>query len=223
MRGTKSREMLRFLLIFVGLVTTILANNPQQIDTSSKILEELTKNANETSEKLNRLTKLVYDQEKTLKSFDQKLNDLAKQTNKQFEDVNSFVRCAPDSLLTALPNGKKYLFSHSSSVEWKEANETCTKQGLLLATIKDEDDASVIASVGRRISPHRGWWVSAKNSGGEKKDFRWRDGSKLELDSPLWARDVDKADDCVRIHNKLDSLPCDSHWYFICELPTECY
>ncbi|XP_059470750.1 C-type lectin domain family 4 member F-like [Neocloeon triangulifer] len=130
--------------------------------------------------------------------------------------------------LTLLPNGKKYLFSHSSFVDWNSANESCVKQGLHLATIVDLNDAQIVANQGQRVKQVPGWWVSAKNfASGDEKDFRWQDGTNLALDSPLWVNNAgDEKRGCVLIYNYnvgfLNSNPCTSERHFICQLPAEC-
>ncbi|XP_059471022.1 hepatic lectin-like [Neocloeon triangulifer] len=129
---------------------------------------------------------------------------------------------ARSSNLTELSNGKNYSF-HQTRANWTFASEFCSKKGLNLATITDENDAQVVAAEGRRIY-NDGWWVSARNV---EREFQWLDGSVLELDSPLWRDGTDKTKDCVYIYNysngKLRSRACNENLPFICELPSECY
>ncbi|XP_059470859.1 uncharacterized protein LOC132193922 [Neocloeon triangulifer] len=133
-------------------------------------------------------------------------------------------KCPPaDSInLKTLSNGKKYFFN-STAVNWSRANELCDKQGLHLVKIKDLHDTQIWMT---ELS--YAWWVSVKNQGtGGEKDFRWRDGTKLDLNSPLWWENADKTHDCVYINTwrkgKLNSHPCYGTSYTVCELPRECY
>ncbi|XP_059471003.1 C-type lectin domain family 4 member F-like [Neocloeon triangulifer] len=127
--------------------------------------------------------------------------------------------------LKLLSNGKKYYF-HPSYANWTFANETCSKKGLHLASIKDQNDAQVVAAEAYKIDPTDAWFVSAKIRASEK-DLRWQDGTKLDLDSHLWKDGADKSKDCVWIFNwpkgKLSSATCSHRQPFICQLPSECY
>ncbi|XP_059483627.1 hepatic lectin-like [Neocloeon triangulifer] len=132
------------------------------------------------------------------------------------------------SNLTTLSNGKRYSF-YPTEKNWTSANETCAKMGLHLATIRDLNEAQIVAAEGNRIKKDDAWWVSAKNQGsGSEKEFHWSDGTKLELDSPLWMDNAYKKKDCVLIYHgwnkgKLTSNICNYGTPFICELPRECY
>ncbi|XP_059482154.1 uncharacterized protein LOC132200583 isoform X2 [Neocloeon triangulifer] len=133
---------------------------------------------------------------------------------------------ARSSKLTLLSSGKMYFFSYPTQTNWTFANETCAKKGLHLATIRDQNEALTVAAEGKRIYSN-GWWVSAKNQG-SRNDFRWSDGTKLELDSPLWMDNADKKTDCVLIYHgwnkgKLNGFECTNIRPFVCELPSECY
>ncbi|XP_059470735.1 C-type lectin domain family 4 member G-like isoform X2 [Neocloeon triangulifer] len=177
---------------------------------NEKLREELIKLSNATNDRLDQLAKTV----------DQHQNQI-------FEIINS-LKCivARLSNLTLL-NCKIYSF-HQTFANWTSANEICNKNCLNLATIRDLNEAQLVAAEAQRIKKGYAWWVSAKNLGrGSEKDFLWRDGTKLELDSPMWVENGDKTQDCVRIHNwtngKLQGYPCNSDQPFICELPSECY
>ncbi|XP_059470806.1 hepatic lectin-like [Neocloeon triangulifer] len=236
--------MLRVLMLFI--LASVLAENSAKTR-ELEMLEELTKNWNEMNEKLNRLSQIVYDQMRNFNESNQRLNDLAavaeKRQNQNFEELSQklgnlatqqqhehdaiklSIKCLGKSAnLKTLSNGKKYSFLHVTAVNWTLANETCTNLGLNLATIRDQNEAEVVAEEAQRTNYHNGWWVLARNSG---EDFHWQDGTKLELDSPLWKDGADKSQDCVRIYNwnggKLDSLSCAELRFFICELPSDCY
>ncbi|XP_059471082.1 uncharacterized protein LOC132194045 [Neocloeon triangulifer] len=125
--------------------------------------------------------------------------------------------------LKTLSNGKKYSF-HLTFKNWNTANETCASHGLNVATIRDQNDASSVWAESEKID-EGAWWVSARKEGNV---FKWSDGTVLPLDSPLWNKHADKADDCVLMFNygqggKLDTGKCTALWNFVCELPTECY
>ncbi|XP_059488579.1 uncharacterized protein LOC132204225 [Neocloeon triangulifer] len=164
-------------------------------------------------------------------NFNKKLMDLAQRNQQEFENIKFFLRC-PGRLanLTTLSNGKKYLFSYPTYYgNWNFAKETCSKNGLQLATIRNLVDAHVVVAEIKKNYGGHGCWVSAKNSGiGGRKEFRWHDGTKLELSSPLWTGGVAKNDECVFIYDyssegKLNCNECTTYYYFICELPSECY
>ncbi|XP_059470911.1 uncharacterized protein LOC132193946 [Neocloeon triangulifer] len=192
--------------------------------------EEQKKNFNATNRKMEELANLVDKRHnQTLETFNRKLSDLAKQHQKEFEDIKTSIRCtaARRADLTMLANGKKYSL-HETEMSWYYANETCVSQGLHLATIKDQKDAEVVAKHCQRVAQWYGFWVSAKNSAsGVEKDFRWHDGTKLELDNQSWKDDAERTEDCVFIYNwsdgKLNTNSCAGTWYVICELPSECY
>ncbi|XP_059488989.1 C-type lectin domain family 4 member F-like [Neocloeon triangulifer] len=163
-------------------------------------------------------------------------SDLANEQHNKSENSDYLVKCplARFANLTMLSNGKMYSF-HQIYENWNAANESCNKMGLHLATIKDQKDAQVVAEEGQKFGKWEVWWVSAKNSGIEgRRDFRWHDGTKLEMDSPLWKAGADKTEDCVFIFNygnndhcpnskKLHTYLCNYVYYFICELPSSCF
>ncbi|XP_059471009.1 uncharacterized protein LOC132194002 [Neocloeon triangulifer] len=204
--------------------------------------EELVKFANATNDKLDQLAKNAdqrYNQvskkdsefEEKRKNDREKVDALANFTERHIKHFHirfsSKCNLARFSNLTVLSNGKVYSF-HQTRANWNSANETCSKKGLHLATTKDSNDAQVVAAEAKRIHSSNVWWVSAKNQGsGSEKDFRWRDGTKLELESPLWMDSADKTKDCIYTHNwpkgKFYSSNCTNNYYFICELPSECY
>ncbi|XP_059470836.1 C-type lectin domain family 4 member D-like [Neocloeon triangulifer] len=147
-------------------------------------------------------------------------------TTKPQESVKhdrTYCNVARSSNLTTLSNGKKYSFIQSYE-NWNSANETCAEMGLHLATLRDTKDAQVVAAEALKIETGPNWLVSARKSEG---DFRWHDGTKLELNSTLWWGRAAKTHDCVYFYNweagKLNSYPCFFRFYVICELPTECY
>ncbi|XP_059471001.1 C-type lectin domain family 4 member F-like [Neocloeon triangulifer] len=211
----------------------------ERVEEAEKGNEELLKYLNKaTSERFNRMEKQIYqvlekdkEMEEKRQNDREKLDALANFTERhiQFFQIRFPTHCnlARLSNLTVLSNGKIYSF-HQTLENWTSANETCSKNGLHLATIRDQNEAQLVAAEAQRIIKGYAWWVSAKNLGrGSEKDFRWRDGTKLELDSPLWWEKADKTEDCVRTYNwtnrKLYSYPCNSDLPFICELPSECY
>ncbi|XP_059471002.1 C-type lectin domain family 4 member F-like [Neocloeon triangulifer] len=216
-----------------------LANTAdQRHNQTMERVEEVEKNLNKTTfERFNRMEKQIYqvlekdkEMEVKRKNDREKLDALANFTERHIQQLK--IRFLPHcnlarlSNLTVLSNGKIYSF-HQTLANWSSANETCNKKGLHFATITDLNEATLVAAEAQRINVYY-WLVSAKNqASGSAKDFRWRDGSKLELDSPLWKEDADKTEDCVRTYNwtnrKLYSYPCNSDLPFICELPSECY
>ncbi|XP_059470946.1 uncharacterized protein LOC132193965 isoform X1 [Neocloeon triangulifer] len=195
-------------------------------------VEQEVKNFNEsTFERIYQLEKQI-DQEKRMELDDrEKLDALVNLAGRhiQFSEQTLLAaRCtlARSSKLTFLSNDKMYFFSYPINANWTSANETCSKRGLNFATIKDQNEAKVVAAEAHRI--HTGaWWVSAKNqASGSEKDFRWNDGTKLELDSPMWVEGADKRKDCVLLYNakgKLNSCPSNFNQPFICELPSQCF
>ncbi|XP_059471010.1 C-type lectin domain family 4 member F-like [Neocloeon triangulifer] len=270
--------MARLVLLTILLVAAALANESPNKPEESEFQQEMLKNLNKTNEKLDRLMRIVFEQEvQTRKVAEQqkeelirfsnvtneRLDQLAKNVNQrldqvlekdkemeekrkndrekldalaniterhiQFFQIRFPPHCnlARSSKLTMLSNGKIYSF-HPTYENWNSANETCVKKGLHLATITDLNEATLVAAEAKRIKKGTGWWVSAKNqASGSAKDFRWNDGSKLELDSPLWEENADKRYDCIHTYNwpkgKLYSHSCNSDQPFICELPSECY
>ncbi|XP_059471016.1 collectin-12-like [Neocloeon triangulifer] len=223
--------MARFLSLIVLLLASALANEFSNKPEESEFRREMLTNLNKTNEKLDQLMRIVLNQPVEMRKLVEEQNDkLIKSADQRFNQLfrirfSSKCNLARLSNLTLLSNGKMYSF-HPTAATWNSANETCSKKGLHLATIKDQNDAQVVAAEGRRLDEGNTWWVSAKNLESEK-DFRWQDGTKLELDSPLWTDGAGKTDDCVRIYNwakgKLSSAKCSAYWYFICELPSECY
>ncbi|XP_059488982.1 neurocan core protein-like [Neocloeon triangulifer] len=141
------------------------------------------------------------------------------QSNKKGEQFNI------SSELKLLSNGKKYMFSYRSNylgypTNWVKANETCAELNLHLATFHDETDLKAVWAETQTFLPLFGWWVSAKKD----VDFLWHDGTKLKLDSPLWREEkVEKGHDCVYVSSfgkgKLNSNPCETNFFFICEQP----
>ncbi|XP_059470945.1 uncharacterized protein LOC132193963 [Neocloeon triangulifer] len=155
---------------------------------------------------------------------------LANESSNKQRNRRSSAKCnlARSSNLVLLSNEKMYFFSYPAQKTWNSAKETCSKKGLHLATMTDVNELQVVGEEARGIYLDNGWHVSAKNQGsGGGKDFRWRDGTKLELNSPLWQEGTRKAGDCVRIDNsrkgKLVSYSCTDERPFVCELPSECY
>ncbi|XP_059471008.1 uncharacterized protein LOC132194001 [Neocloeon triangulifer] len=224
----------------------IVFNQPVEMrrfveEQKAEVKLELMKFANATNDKLDQLAKTVdqrFDQalekdrqiEEQTKNNREKLDALANITEHHIQHFQirflSHCSLARSSNLTLLSNGKKYSF-HQTKKNWTSANEFCSKNGLNLATITDLNDAHVVAAQGRRIISGQAWWVSAKNEGrGSEMDFRWLDGTRLELDSLLWWDGANKTNDCVIINNwtggKLWSDPCINPRFFICKLPSEC-
>ncbi|XP_059477344.1 uncharacterized protein LOC132197803 [Neocloeon triangulifer] len=130
--------------------------------------------------------------------------------------------------LMQLSNGKKYFFSYPTREYWSVANEKCKEMGLHLATLRDEADLDATwTEANKRI--HGNWWLSAKNYANQGKyNVRWSDGSELEENSILWSDDVYKLRGCVYFktsHTKKLKISYynTNYFYYICELPTECY
>ncbi|XP_059491159.1 C-type lectin domain family 4 member F-like [Neocloeon triangulifer] len=213
--------MARFVLLLAGLIA--LAS----ISTTEAQESEQLKIFNEMNQKLNQLTKLVHDQV-----------EVSNQRQKQLEDIQKALRCVGARVggLTLLSNGKSYSF-HQAGKSWSSANETCVKQGLHLATIRDREELLLVLEEANKVDRYtENWWVSAKNAAtGSEQDFRWQDGTQLESNSTLWGNGDHENEDCVRIHyyfssydaksytsGKLFRHPCTETSYYICELPSEC-
>ncbi|XP_059471078.1 uncharacterized protein LOC132194042 [Neocloeon triangulifer] len=210
----------------------------KQVLETRKLVEEqnekLIKFSNETNDRLAQLDSIVNQHhnqaEEKRKNDEEKLNALANITERHIQFFQSrfptHCNVARSAILKTLSNGKKYFF-HPTQANWNSANETCSNQGLQLATFRDQNDAQVVAAETSRIYDG-GCWVSAKNSviRGEK-DFRWRDGTNFELNSPLWKDKPSMLEDCVYTFNwakgKLNTWSCTKSLHFICELPSECY
>ncbi|XP_059468797.1 uncharacterized protein LOC132192725 [Neocloeon triangulifer] len=227
--------MARFVFLLVLLVAAALASESA---TKAQESEQL-KIFNEMNQKLKQLTKLVHDQvEVANQRHNQTLESLA-ENHKHLEDIETTLRCVKARAgagLTLLANGKSYSFQLASK-NWSSANETCVKQGLQLATIRDEYDLMRVVRQGREVDRDiNSWWVSAKNSAnGDVKDFRWHDGTQLESNSTLWKKDDQANEDCVRIYYYLNPYnrnsftnaqlyrhSCTESTYYVCELPSEC-
>ncbi|XP_059470052.1 uncharacterized protein LOC132193417 isoform X2 [Neocloeon triangulifer] len=135
--------------------------------------------------------------------------------------------------LTTLPNGKKYFFSyptHLYEANWTQANEICTRQmGMNLATIKDQADFDAIWNEAKTIQ-NNGWWLSARKytKGDGHTDFYWHDQTLLaESNHGAW-RLIQPGGECVYIYTpagvkKFSATVCNTVWYFVCELPADCY
>ncbi|XP_059482155.1 uncharacterized protein LOC132200584 isoform X1 [Neocloeon triangulifer] len=220
-----------------ALIKFSVATN-DRLDHMAKTMMDAEKNLNKTTN--DRFNQLQKQNEQTLdylkqveKRQNQKFDTLANLTEHhiQFFQIRFPPHCnlARSTNLTLLSNGKMYFFSNPAEANWTSANETCTKMGLHLTTIRDQNEEKVVAAEGYRLHAAYELWVSATNQGsGSGKEFHWSDGTKLELDSPLWNVNADKTWDCVLIYHgwnmgKLATLPCDFTRPFICELPSECY
>ncbi|XP_059482434.1 T-cell surface glycoprotein YE1/48-like isoform X1 [Neocloeon triangulifer] len=219
-----------------ALIKFSVATN-DRLDQMAKTMIDAEKNLNETTN--DRFNQLQKQNEQTLeyvkqvgKQQNQKLDALANLTEHHIQIFQTrfppHCNLARSSKLTLLTNGKKYFFSPTFT-NWNSANETCAKMGLHLATIRDQNEALIVATGGKTFYPGNSCWVSAKNQGrGSEKDFRWSDGTKLALNSPLWMDKADKKKDCVLIYHgwnkgKLNGNICTINQPFICELPNECY
>ncbi|XP_059489090.1 uncharacterized protein LOC132204546 [Neocloeon triangulifer] len=162
-----------------------------------------------------------------LKNINQTLNELEEQFQQQILKHPADCKLSNSAKLVTLVNGKKYSFN-DTQVAWSVAKETCNRQGLHLASLKDSNDFRVVTDEAQKIVGSKtAWWVSARNSEGEsQKNFRWHDGLKLELNSPLWSNKANKTQDCVYItwyeDKKLSTNPCDYNYNFVCEQPIEC-
>ncbi|XP_059482435.1 C-type lectin domain family 4 member F-like isoform X2 [Neocloeon triangulifer] len=209
----------------------------EQVVVTRKAAEEqneaLIKFSVATNDRLDQMAKTTLEYVKQVgKQQNQKLDALANLTEHHIQIFQTrfppHCNLARSSKLTLLTNGKKYFFSPTFT-NWNSANETCAKMGLHLATIRDQNEALIVATGGKTFYPGNSCWVSAKNQGrGSEKDFRWSDGTKLALNSPLWMDKADKKKDCVLIYHgwnkgKLNGNICTINQPFICELPNECY
>ncbi|XP_059488580.1 killer cell lectin-like receptor subfamily B member 1A [Neocloeon triangulifer] len=204
-----------FALLF--LVTATLANDQQQkkspeLEQLEEFQREVLKNFNETNQRIEELTKL---------------------SDARFQKVMEILvskKCAGawSNELSALSNGKKYLFSYSARYSWKEANEICANKGLHLVTLQDLDELRLLRTEATRLQPGQSWWVSAKKDAGQT-DFTWLNGTKLGLDSNLWKEGADTKYEYVYFYSgdgdlgNLDTTPSDDVNYIVCQLPTNCY
>ncbi|XP_059468762.1 tropomyosin alpha-1 chain-like [Neocloeon triangulifer] len=173
----------------------------------------------------------IKTQQQQVSILESEKSELEKE-NAKTKAIHTSCALAHSEKLRLLSNGKKYFFperpSYQNEITWYSANETCTKKGLQLATFKDLSEAEVVASEGHKINAGQVWWVSAKNQGSKsEKDFRWRDGTKLDLHSPMWTEYAHQKHNCIFTFNwpkgKLNSHDCGFHFNFICELPNKCY
>ncbi|XP_059471012.1 uncharacterized protein LOC132194004 isoform X2 [Neocloeon triangulifer] len=220
--------MARFSMLILLLFAAALANeSSNKVVETRKVAEEQTKLANATNEKLDQLAKTVEQHHNQTLEYVMQQNQKLDQFPKEMI-ISAQCMLARSATLHTLSNGKKYHFNRTSDNTWFAVNETCARLGLHMATITDLRDAKVVSEEGERIIGSYAPWVSAKNQGrGSKRDFRWQDGTKLELNSPLWEHDADKTQDCVYIFkgnkNKLNTLQCFATSRILCELPRECY
>ncbi|XP_059470050.1 uncharacterized protein LOC132193417 isoform X1 [Neocloeon triangulifer] len=237
--------MARFIFMLVLIVVAALANEPstkveehneKQIQCSNAIndrLDQLAKIVNETNDQVVELRKLVEQHFKSSNATDKPgQQDLTvNQTQDQLNDrCNKIVRTQN---LTTLPNGKKYFFSyptHLYEANWTQANEICTRQmGMNLATIKDQADFDAIWNEAKTIQ-NNGWWLSARKytKGDGHTDFYWHDQTLLaESNHGAW-RLIQPGGECVYIYTpagvkKFSATVCNTVWYFVCELPADCY
>ncbi|XP_059474332.1 C-type lectin domain family 4 member K-like [Neocloeon triangulifer] len=204
------------------LITFSNATN-DRFDQLAKAIDHLDQRHNQTQESVKHV-------EENRKIDREQLDSLANLTDSQIKLLKVSAKCnvARSFTSTLLSTGKKYLFSLPMKKNWASAKEFCTEKSLHLATIRDQNDAQVVAAAGKRIVSNQGWWVSARNQGsGNQTDFQWHDGTQLGSDSPLWTDGDNKAKDCVRIFDwssgNLNSFECTTDLFFICELPSECY
>ncbi|XP_059471004.1 C-type lectin domain family 1 member B-like [Neocloeon triangulifer] len=186
--------------------------------------EQLVKNVNR---RLDNLENQIDQTLEYLKPQNQQLNEAFNVKSVEIESSSVPAKCSQALSLKTLSNGKRYHFN-KTSVTWAGANEFCTKMGLHMATYTDMTDVDAVLEEDKKTYGGKAWWVSVKNQGiGSEKDFRWRDGTKLELDSPLWEENMDKKEDCAYTNNyaegKLISFQCSGFSYALCELPKECY
>ncbi|XP_059470841.1 uncharacterized protein LOC132193906 isoform X2 [Neocloeon triangulifer] len=125
--------MARLISLIVLLVGAGLADESSNKDFQLELLKML----NETNQKLNLLTKLVHDH--------------AEDAENQFGDVRKTLKClrASSAKTTLLSNGKMYSFQLVEK-SWSSANETCEKQGLHLAKIRDSDDLKLVLEEGNK-------------------------------------------------------------------------
>ncbi|XP_059479057.1 C-type lectin domain family 4 member K-like [Neocloeon triangulifer] len=222
-----------FVSLLFFLVAAALATEPAIRAQESDFRQEILRMFNETNQNMNILTKLHQQTLEYVKQVEkqqnQKLDALSRVAERHLQYFLANCNVALSANLKALTNGKKYSF-HSTVIEWANARDSCAKQGLHLASIGDQSDAEALWAATQNVSPNTYWWVSAKNAGSwTKKNFRWHDGTKLEMDSPLWKAEAQKTADCVVAANwgngtlKVEARPCINDYYYICQLPTECF
>ncbi|XP_059488577.1 uncharacterized protein LOC132204223 [Neocloeon triangulifer] len=144
---------------------------------------------------------------------------LEKWSNRSAVDQAKFCGLSRALNLRTLSNGKKYLYNYPRSANWDLANENCERQGLHLVTLADVNDLQVVSAEAARINPTWTWWVSAKNYGvGGEKDFRWKNGQELPVDSDMWQQTAALRRECVIISphgsRKLSTAPtCDVSYF----------
>ncbi|XP_059474363.1 uncharacterized protein LOC132196015 isoform X2 [Neocloeon triangulifer] len=251
-----TRFILLLVLLVAAALANQSTTEPQESEFQKEILKFfnktneslnwLTRRAYEQDDQMIILNATYYRLDQMAKNADRRISQVNEERKKDREQLEALVnlterhiksiqnrfvpycKVARSSNLKLLLNGKMYLFSHQNKGNWNYANEICTEKNLHLAIIRNQKDAQEVVAEAKRIISSHSWWVSAKNQGsGGRKDFRWNDETKLELDSPLWWDEADKTQNCVRIYDwpngKLNSLECTDFRPFICELPNECY
>ncbi|XP_059474761.1 uncharacterized protein LOC132196260 [Neocloeon triangulifer] len=195
--------------------------------------EELKNHANETDRKLNDLDRLVKQSLENVKHVDQKLDEsaaLAKRQNQHFDRrFSSNCNLARSASLTQLSNGKQYLFLTTGG-NWTQVRDRCAEKGLQMITLKNMNDHNLVWQKIKELLGESYYWVSARNTGNSgQMDYRWHDGSKLELNSDLWKDNANKTLGCVEMkygsnNGKLSGETCNySGSKSVCELPSECY
>ncbi|XP_059471007.1 uncharacterized protein LOC132194000 isoform X2 [Neocloeon triangulifer] len=217
-------------------------------------LDQLAKNVDQHQDQtMERIEEAAKENKQLLKTVNERLDNLENQNNQTLEDVKrqnqkldelskiaerlvqlfeekfspqeSPCNLSRSASLKTLSNGKKYHFN-KTAITWAGANETCSQMGLHMATITNLTDAQVILEEGEKSFGGHNWWTSATNQASEK-DFRWHDGTKLDLDSSLWRVNADKTEDCVYIadwvNGKLSTWLCSGKSNLLCELPGKCY
>ncbi|XP_059490107.1 C-type lectin domain family 4 member M-like [Neocloeon triangulifer] len=158
------------------------------------------------------------------------LEELKKNSDDQYQEFLNFKKCnkinAKSSSLTTLPNGKKYLFKTERS-NWTDAQKSCKKLGMNLASTKNQDDLNELWNYGKTQNQHW-WWLSGRDYGsGGIHDYRWIDGTELPENSTMW-RSGGNGNECVYIWAQepytINGWGChDTDAYFICEYPPKCY
>ncbi|XP_059476995.1 uncharacterized protein LOC132197620 [Neocloeon triangulifer] len=228
-------KVLSILFSFVVLTKTTTADGQTQnfVEAIQKQIESVKLYIDE------RLNQTLAENLEQTQNFTKTLENLAKQVqrDRQFAEYNFSVNCTRahekrsislESLI-GLSNGKKYYFSWPlHKLKWVDAKAKCIEMGLHLATVRSQADLDAIWEEAKSRQDYKWWWVSAKNFGSEDNlDFRWHDGTELVQNSTIF-EEVSLGGECVNFNTsstkkKLEAWPCYYYYYFVCELPTQCY
>ncbi|XP_059470858.1 uncharacterized protein LOC132193920 [Neocloeon triangulifer] len=175
--------------------------------------------------------KIKGDRNKDRKKLDE-ISKLVERHLKLFELTFPEVQCklARSANLVTLRNKKQYFFSAGIREGLSKANQTCTEMGLHLATLHNQQDADLVADHSSNFES-QGWFLSGRKivSKEGQKEYRWRDGSELLLNSTMWNSNANRDGNCVYIKDWANGRLATSNYCeevkfdFVCELPAECY